>query len=809
MAIWSRWFSPGRQRLGGTAWGVAGSMLLLTAMGDPVYPVKISAAGRYLMDQNNSPFLIAGDSPQSLVVNLSAADTAFYMADRATNGFNTLWVDVLCDTYTGGRANGSLLDGTLPFTNNKPNNGSYDLTTPNEAYFARVDQIIKMAATNGIQVMLDPIETGGWLATMLDNGTLNCRAYGQYLGNRYKNFPNIIWFSGNDFQNWSTATNDAVVTAVALGIEDKDTNHLQTVELNYNVSSSLDDPNWAPIVGLNGAYTYYPTYDEVLHAYHQSTNTPVFMEEANEEFDALIAGEPVTTAPILRKQEYWTLLSGGVAGQLYGNRYTTFFPSGWQTNLETPGALEMRYVTALFAPRAWYNLVPDTNDTVVTADGTYSSSGYVANNNYLTAARTVDGALVVAYTPVARQFTVDMSTLSGPAVARWYEPTTGAYIPIAGSPFSNSGIKNFTPPGNNTDRDGGWVLVLETAPPAIPVQPALVQQNYATPQTPQAAVSVTYSNAQIRGDMNILAIGWFDTNTSVSAVSDSAGNAYQVAVPAFQSGNMSQIIYCSTNITGGSNTVTVTFNQAANQVDLRAAEYSGRANVLDAGSSASGTGAVANSGSVTATSSNELVFGAGLSPSGFVTVGAGFADGIITTPGANILEDRIAAVSGTYYATANVGSSNSWLMQAAAFKDPSSNYGAPRLRIFQTATNIVVVAWPGYVLQQNPNLTTTNWVNATNTVVVVSNEYQVVISPTVGQQFYRLESGIGTPSLSIFSTGTNTAVVAWPGYVLQQNPDLTTTNWVNATNAIAVVTNEYQVIISPVVGRQFYRLIDL
>jgi len=58
-----------------------------------------------------------------------------------------------------------------------------------------------------------------------------------------------------------------------MGIKDKDTNHLQTVELDYYVSSSLDDPNWAPIVGLNFCYTTI-TYDEVLHAYQQSANIP-------------------------------------------------------------------------------------------------------------------------------------------------------------------------------------------------------------------------------------------------------------------------------------------------------------------------------------------------------------------------------------------------------------------------------------------------------------------------------------------------------------------------------------------------------
>src|SRR5882724_10213284 len=141
-----------------------------------VYPVKISGLNpRILVDQNNAPFLMVGDSPQSLVVNLSATNAAFYLADRATNGFNTVLVDAICTTYTFGPANASLLNGTLPFTGKINGTSSYDLTKPNEAYFAYLDQVIKMAATNGIEVMLDPIETGGWLLnnmnnTMADNG---------------------------------------------------------------------------------------------------------------------------------------------------------------------------------------------------------------------------------------------------------------------------------------------------------------------------------------------------------------------------------------------------------------------------------------------------------------------------------------------------------------------------------------------------------------------------------------------------------------------------------------------------------------
>jgi hypothetical protein len=45
--------------------------------------------------------------------------------------------------------------------------------------------------------------------------------------------------------------------------------------------------------------------------------------------------------------------------------------------------------------------------------------------------------------------------------ARWYDPTNGIFSTISGSPFANSGSRNFTPPRKNSAGDGDWVLVLE------------------------------------------------------------------------------------------------------------------------------------------------------------------------------------------------------------------------------------------------------------------------------------------------------------------------------------------------------------
>lgn len=417
------------------------------------YPLRVSGNGRYLVDRANTPFLMVGDSPQALIANLSESDADYFLANRQAAGFNTVWVNLLCNTYTGCRSDGTTYDGIPPFLT------PGDLSTPNDAYFTRADHMLQLAAQHGINVILDPIETGGWLSVLQSNGATKAYNYGVYLGNRYKNVPNLLWMSGNDFQSWSNATDDTLVRSVAQGIRSADPNHLHTVELDYLVSSSLDDATWAPLASLNAAYTYHPTYAEVLHAYNQAP-IPVFMVEANYEFENN-TGNDYGSPLLLRRQEYWTALSGST-GQLYGNYYTWPFRSGWKNHLDTTGSQQFRNVTNLLAGRRWWTLVPDQNHAVVTAGyGTFSATGAVHSNDYVTAARTPDGKLILAYLPTVRTITVNMSQLSGAVTAQWYDPTEGAYASISGSPFSNNGLKQFTPPGSNAAGDGDWVLVLE------------------------------------------------------------------------------------------------------------------------------------------------------------------------------------------------------------------------------------------------------------------------------------------------------------------------------------------------------------
>jgi hypothetical protein len=60
--------------------------------------------------------------------------------------------------------------------------------------------------------------------------------------------------------------------------------------------------------------------------------------------------------------------------------------------------------------------------------------------------------------------------------------------------------------------------------------PSFVQGNFAAPQTAQTTVTVPYSGAQTAGDLNVVVVGWNDTNATVNSVTDSMGTVYKLAV---------------------------------------------------------------------------------------------------------------------------------------------------------------------------------------------------------------------------------------------------------------------------------------
>jgi hypothetical protein len=202
-----------------------------------------------------------------------------------------------------------------------------------------------------------------------------------------------------------------------------------------------------------------------------------------------------------------------------------------------------------------------------------------------------------------------------------------------------------------------------------------VQVNSATPQSNQSTVSVPYAQGQAAGDLNVVVVGFNDATSTISSVTDSAGNVYQLAAPLTRGSGLSQAIYYAKNINAaaaGANSVKVQFSGSVPFVDVRVLEYSGlsTSNPLDTSASASGTGANASSGNLTTSAANETIVGAGTTTGAFGGGTNGFTTRIITSPDADIAVDKFVGTAGTYAATATQTGSPAWVMQGVAFRGP-------------------------------------------------------------------------------------------------------------------------------------------
>jgi hypothetical protein len=406
------------------------------------YPLRTSADHRYLVDQSGAPFLVQGDAAWSLITGLTKEDAERYLEARKRQGFNSIIVNLIEHHFNGP------VDryGEGPFIT------PGDFSTPNEKYFANADWMLRRAGEKGIQVFLAPIYLGymgteeGWIEELKAAGPEKARNWGRWVGQRYRDFDNITWMIGGD-RNPDEAR--AEVNAVARGIKEVDDRHLMTGHCHPE-NSAIDQYRNDGWLDLNDTYTYGIVHAKVMRDWELKPAMPFVLMESTYE------GEHNASAVQIRRQAYWAVLCGA-SGQVMGNRPIWLFDPGWETALNSTGALDMSRVGPLFHSRPWHELVPDIrHQAVVEGVGEYTGLDYLA------AARTNDGGTVIAYMPSARTFTVDMTKISGKtATAWWYNPRTGQARP-AGK-FPTTGKKQFRPPS-----EGDWAFVLDDAARNLP-----------------------------------------------------------------------------------------------------------------------------------------------------------------------------------------------------------------------------------------------------------------------------------------------------------------------------------------------------
>ncbi len=399
------------------------------------YPLSISSDRRRLLDADDHPFLVQGDTAWSLIANLEYADAIHYLDDRRTKGFNTIIVNLIEHLFS--RNPPRDLAGREPFST------PGDMSTPNDGYFDAAVRVLDACAERGIAVILAPAYIGyrhdrgdglsphldGWYDEIVATGPEGCRRYGEYLGRRFGRFANIIWCIGGD---WHPEATRPGLDAIAGGIRGAGVKNLFTGHPHPEFSpiETFAGADW---LDINVTYTYGVVHRSLLQDWQRSPPWPFFLIESTYE------GEHNASQLQIRRQAYWSVLCGG-NGHCFGNHPIWLFWDGWQGALDLPGSIAMARWGAFFRALPWNEFAPDLERRLVSA-----GLGEVRGLDRVTAAQTADGRLGVAYLPVRRPVQVQLGALTGPRVSvEWFEPASGRRV--AGGTLAAEGAAILAPP---------------------------------------------------------------------------------------------------------------------------------------------------------------------------------------------------------------------------------------------------------------------------------------------------------------------------------------------------------------------------
>ncbi len=394
------------------------------------FPIKVSDNGRYFVDRNAAPFFWLSCAQWQLFHDNTIEEARTILKSMKEHGFNVVHVKLLAVL----RWDVPSVYGELPVHKRDP-------LVINEMYLQQVDAMLRIAREYGITVAMAVYYTR-W-EDIIDEK--NARAYGQLLGKRYANDPNIIWTSTPDVRPEILP----VLRELAAGLRETDTGkHLMTF-MPFPPAHSSSFAHDEPWMDFHSVHVYRRTdlmYPLLRRDYEIKPAKPIVMAEGA--YESTKEDSYEVTPLGVRRQAYYSYLAGAFHG--YGHMDSWQLRRTWKDSLDSPGAQQMRILKKVFTDRnEWWNLVPDQDIFV--------SGGQTSESVLNLAARHKDGDWGLVYLGDRAKFSIDMSKFAGAASvdASWIDPKTGDKTAIGKVP--PSGAKEFVTPD-------GWedaLLVLE------------------------------------------------------------------------------------------------------------------------------------------------------------------------------------------------------------------------------------------------------------------------------------------------------------------------------------------------------------
>lgn len=392
----------------------------------------VSDNGRYIIHENGTPFFWMGNTAWLISERLTREEVEYYLSKEHEYGYNVEQIQVLNATPT------------FNIYGMQANDASFDMSKFSKegvyGYWEHLDYIVDVAEANGIYIAMDCI----WGSQIDVMDEKKAAAYGKFLGERYKDKPNIIWLIGGDIRG---DKKPEVWDAMARAIRKADANHIMTFHPRGRTTSAwwFNDREWMDFNMFQSGHRRYGQRrgdgDYTIKDNTEEDNWRyVDMSFEVEPVRPVIDGEPSyedipqglhdLDAPRwqdydVRRYAYWAVF-GGAFGHTYGhNSVMQFIRPGllasfgadkpWWDAMKDPGYGQMKYLKWLMLTFPFTERVADQSIIAGTNGERYDR---------VIATRGEDYILVYNYS--AKPMSIDLTKISGAKKNVWWlDPSDG------------------------------------------------------------------------------------------------------------------------------------------------------------------------------------------------------------------------------------------------------------------------------------------------------------------------------------------------------------------------------------------------
>ncbi len=455
-------------------------------------PLRVTGNGRFLKTMSGKDFFWTGDTGWELFHRLNRQEAAFYLKNRAEQGFNVIQAVALYELEAFESPNDygdwplkgrEVLNPDTTPGNNPDNAAEYD-------YWDHVEYILREAEKNGLIMGLLPC-WGEYVTPRFRERDIvtpeQGYRYGHFIGSRFREMnDNIVWILGGDRLPDERENGVDIWRAMAEGITDGVNGEnafdghagwsktFMTYHCYTTASKWFSKDPWIDMYTW-GSYhekhdnerAYDMAYNDwILPDPKPTLNSEPAYELSPVNYDSEHAASGWFDEFDVRQVAWWSVLSGtcghtygcGPVWQMYKEKnphpqLTKLNPKEWKDALDEPGAFQMQYIANLILSRPFESRKPAQD---ILAENVYDPTGR------LTASTGTGYALV--YIPTGKPVSIETSRLEGGMQkirAWWYNPRNGQST-LIGEFKNTGGILSFDPPGE-TARGNDWVLVLDDA----------------------------------------------------------------------------------------------------------------------------------------------------------------------------------------------------------------------------------------------------------------------------------------------------------------------------------------------------------